>query len=348
MTMNLSTTVLTPLPARDRAGRTALKLFAILAWTTLIVFFSLRAVPTSLDDNNYMNYFNGIEVEQDVSGSTLGQAYLYVTNEPAWRLYCYLMGSIFSAEDCVRITIAISLFLLAIAAFMGGRPLLFLAMYTLNSGLLLNLNYTQIRQGLALAVFLLAIRLCRSSKISAFLACLIHSSFILLLIAAFARGIKTRSQLLIAMLVGAAGGLVLVLHMSISGLLGRRTQYLAWSDSNNLNFWIGSIAFMIAAFLLARWYSSKRNDLHCQAELLDVSVFNTLGAMLFSVFVAPVGGRFMLNSDALQIHVLSDRKLPRDEPFWLFFLGWMMFQAYELHSRAGNGLDFFATFHSLL
>ncbi|WHZ20048.1 MAG: hypothetical protein OJF55_002197 [Rhodanobacteraceae bacterium] len=336
------------LPARERAGRTALKLFAALLWAGVIVFFSFRAVPTSLDDNNYIHYFNGTETEYVVSRSAVDRAYVYVTNEPAWRLYCYLMGSAFSPEDCVRITIGLGLLLLAIAAFLGGRPLLFLAMYVVNAGLLFNINYTQIRQGFALAVFLLAIRFCRSFKISAFLACLIHSSFILLVMAAFARGVKTRSQLLLAMLVSSIGGLVLFTQVGVSGLLGRRTQYLSWNDSNNLNFWIGSIAFMIAAFLLARWYAHKKNDISRQVEMLDISVFNSIGAMLFSILLAPVAGRFMLNSDALQISALSDRKVPRDEPFWLFLGGWMVFQAYELHSHIGKGLDFFVTFHSLL
>jgi hypothetical protein len=346
MTISIDTLV-TSSPAADRSRRVAIKLFAIFVWAALIIFFSLRAVPTSLDDSNYMNYFTGTGVEYNTATGTFGRLYSYATQEPIWKTYSYFIGRIFSPENSVRVTIAISLLLLAIAAFLAGRPILFLAMYAVTPELLFNINYTQIRQGLALAVFLVVAKLSRSIKIGALFACLIHSSFILLLLAAFIREAKTRTHAVIAIFVSAIGGLLLLSQIGIAGLLGRRNHYVTLVDSRNLMFWIVSIAIVIIVFFLARWYSRVGNVAQSRAKVLDISVLNTVGALLISIFVAPIAGRFIINSDALQIYALSDPKAFRRGPFWLFVFGWILFQTYELYGSVQHGTDFFVSFRSL-
>jgi hypothetical protein len=345
MTISIDASVNTR--ATNHTGRLAIKLLAIFVWAGLIISFSLRVVPTSLDDNNYLNYFNGTEVEYSAADSMLGRLYTYAANEPLWEAYSYSIDRIFSPENCVRITIAISLLLLAIAAFLSGRPLLFLAMYATTPELLFNINYTQIREGFALAVFLTVLRLSRSIKLSALLACLIHSSFILLLMAAFVREVKTRTQAAVAISISIIGSFLLWSQLGASGLLGRRNYYQDLIDTNNPNFWVVSISISIAVFLLARRYSRMGNVGQIRAEILDISVLNTIGALLFSIFVAPIAGRFIIISDVLQIYALSDRKTLRSQPVWAFIFVWLLFQTYELYGNVQHGLDFFVSFKSL-
>src|SRR5680860_586615 len=345
--MAISIKASAPHRANRHAARLAVKLFAILVWAGLIIFLTFRVVPTSLDDNTYMNYFDGAQTELAVQGGSLAELYIYATNEPVWRMYSYSLGRIFSPENCVRLTIAISLLLLAIAAFLSGRPLLFLAMYAVTSGLLFNINYTQIRQGLALAVFLVSIILSRRIRFSALLACLIHSSFLLLLLAVLVREIKTRTQAVVTISVSIIGGSLLLSQLGISGMLGRRGYYEGFTDTNNINFWVGNITIMLVVFLLARWYSRMGGAAQIQAKVLDISVLNTIGALLFSILVAPIAGRFIINSYALQIYALSDRKMPRKQPFWLFVFGWLLFQSYQLYGNVQHGADFFVSFRSL-
>lgn len=328
--------------------RSAAFVIAAFMWGAVITVFSFRAVPTSLDDQNYIAYFDSSATPHEVSSNFLVTGYEYILNEPLWATYTYLVRKLFSPEDCIRFTIALSLLLLAVASFSSGRPLFFLILYALTPELLFNVNYTQIRQGLALGIFVITMQTKRNIKLSALIASLVHSSFLLFLIAALVRETRSigRAVIIVAITIGMA--VFLYNQVGLVGLLGRRDYYESFVDKLNFNFYLVNIVLLLYVFFLGRWYSRPGVNNRPQVEMLETSFLNSVGALVFGIMVIPIDGRFLINSDVAQIYALSDRRLVRGVLVWLAVIGVGCLHAYQLFKYSQQGMDFFSTFHSLL
>lgn len=329
-------------------GRPLFLVVSVFLWATIIILFTFRIVPSSLDDVNYINYFRGLSIYQTQSGGLLYHLYQYIINEPLWLTYTKLLSVFFTPEDCVRVTIGISLVFLAFSSFINGRPLTFLLLYATAPNLLLVMDYTQLRQGLAIAIFMLLFSTTKSVKKGALVACLVHSSFLLLLLASFLYSAKRNVWSIVIGLVGLAVTFF-ILSRSESGLIlgGRRDFYLSWQDVLNVKFWIIIITITVAFFVFARRLARAGISNRQLVAIIDLSVMNTIGALLFLI-IAPVAGRFIVNSYTLQATALSSKGVPRTQIYWVFFFGLILFNIYELSAAFRGGMDFFLTFNSLL
>jgi len=314
---------------------------------------SLREVPTSLDDFNYQDHFAGNQLESVRPHESITAFYRFVANEPLWSGYTSLLGTIVTPANAIRLTIGLSIALIAFAALTSGRPILFLLLYAATPQLLFTMNYTQLRQGFALAVFMFLLSVTRSARKSAFVACLLHSSFLLMLLAALATEAKTTKRSLAIIAIGVLAAYLLLSGFGAEWLLGsRRDFYLDWQNTLTINFFLGAGLTAFAFLVLAWIYSRSEGKDSTRTRLIYLSIGNTIGALLMLI-LAPVAGRFLINSAAIQAYVLSSRPpgKARDSTKLaegLVIVGVGSFQLYQLLRAWEGGLDFFVSFRSLL
>lgn len=313
--------------------------FAVLMWSCLMVGMAYRQVPTALDDYNYLNHF-----AQNASYSTDGFTYIReVVSEPCWRLYTFVMSRLLSPADCIRFTIFVSLLLIAIAGFKSGRPLLFLLLYAVPPSLLTTVNYLQIRQGLALAVFLLTLSYKPKSVLkSSILPALIHSSFLLLIPLAAIRETSGRIRIVV---VGFGLGLLALFasgDLTLSTVLGRRAFYLTETTDLNFKYWFVLGVLSILILYLGR--IMRRSDA-LSSNVLILSSLNAFAALLLSLPLPAVAGRFFCNSTGMQVYGLSRIKYNRWQK-WAILVVWGAFSFYSLLRYSDS--DFFKTFVSLI
>jgi hypothetical protein len=154
------------------------------AWLGIIVSIAIslllatRNMHIAPDDESYLNYFSSFfnnplaDLKDDWWNFTL--------NEPLWRLYASGMGDLFTAESGFRITLFFSslLFLLASGRLTHGAWLFIFFTFALDNAFATEMYLNQIRQGVALSVFLTIITSGVNPMLGALVASFVHSSFL--------------------------------------------------------------------------------------------------------------------------------------------------------------------------
>jgi EpsG family len=154
------------------------------AWLGIIVSIAIslllagRNLHIAQDDESYLNYFSSFfnnplaDLKDDWWNFTL--------NEPLWRLYASGMGDLFTAESGFRITLFFSslLFLLASGRLTHGAWLFIFFTFALDHAFATEMYFNQIRQGVALSIFLTIITSGVNPILGALVATLVHSSFL--------------------------------------------------------------------------------------------------------------------------------------------------------------------------
>jgi hypothetical protein len=148
---------------------------------TISLILARRDMYIAIDDENYIAYFSVIyEGFSNLIGNLKEDWWNFLLNEPLWLWYSSSMGKIFDAESALRITIFFSslMFMAASGCLTRGAWLFIFFWFVINSSLATQMYFNQIRQGLALSIFLTIITIGLSPFWGAAVASLVHSSFL--------------------------------------------------------------------------------------------------------------------------------------------------------------------------
>jgi hypothetical protein len=163
-------------------ARLHLKLWGIgVAFVIISLVLGLRSLYIAPDDESYLAYFEGIKFP-----TIFDNLWLFLIEEPLWTLYTSWLGSVIGSENSIRFTIIISslTFLISSTKLTRGAWLFILLIFILDSHLATEMYYNQIRQGIALSVFLFLIVYKIDIRLAAGLAATLHSSFLIVFFAA--------------------------------------------------------------------------------------------------------------------------------------------------------------------
>lgn len=135
-----------------------------------------RSLHVAPDDSSYLDHFSG-----DIY---VGNGWLeYIIEEPLWAIYTIGLGNFFGPEWALRLTIFLSCFIFLNSSFklMGDRSLLFLILiFVFSSQLATQLYFNQIRQGVALTIFIFGFSYgFKKGIIASLIASMVHTSLLI-------------------------------------------------------------------------------------------------------------------------------------------------------------------------
>lgn len=226
---------------------------ATLIFLGLAIILSTRDLGVAKDDYNYLNHFY---YTRYVEG---GNFLLYLIEEPLWRLYTSSITLIVQPENALRITLFISsaLFLLCVNRVNVRLFLIVALVFVLHEDFATQMYFNQLRQGLALSLFLFFSIYGKRPLVGGILAVLIHSSFIFpLILTVLITRVDSIKWIIMYSLVG-----IMVLYLSVGLLntldLGRRTETYSFEGEFTVNFYIYTFVRYFPLLLLVQFYGYK-------------------------------------------------------------------------------------------
>jgi hypothetical protein len=150
----------------------------IIVSIAISLLLATRDMHIAPDDENYLSYFSSFF--DDPLSDLKEDWWNFTLNEPLWRLYASGMGDLFTAESGFRITLFLSslLFLLASGRLTHGAWLFIFFTFALDYAFATEMYFNQIRQGVALSIFLTLITSGINPILGALVASLVHTSFL--------------------------------------------------------------------------------------------------------------------------------------------------------------------------
>lgn len=232
-------------------------LASLLASLYLVFFIDNDGI---LDRDNYLSVFvniQGILFSSDIK--TISELLTFLSNEPLWLLIVYLFSVLFEPNIGLGILIFISSFvtwylMLWYGAIISGKTFLrviFVLIILLSPQILKN-NIVHLRQGFAIAIFLLGyFNATTRQKLFLFtLSCFVHSSFFfvvlfLIITWVFKEFLKFSAQLqIVALLV-----FITCLYFFLD-FLGSVSGARQWDAYKDVNVQASGLAFMFWIFIL--------------------------------------------------------------------------------------------------
>ena len=250
----------------------------------LATLLALRPMYAALDDYNYINYFSYSFQYSEFSVR-------FFMDEPLWLLYSVNLGKVLGSENALRMTLFLSVWLF-FAAFSNIKNKNFISLiifFVICQEMAVQLYFNQIRQGLALSLFLFVAVRFRMPIFAALLAATIHTSFLVVIAAQILVVlIKKRSWLYLAIFTVSVGVSIYIFsHLSIDDLGRRAYQY---ENAGKLNvFYYTYLA--IQYFPVIFWMSRLRKQVLMDEHYLQAIVYMML-AITISLF-SEAGGRLM-------------------------------------------------------
>lgn len=173
---------------------TLLDVFLIASALAYAAYFATLPIDQFIDRDNYFNYIANSEA---ILNHNISESYFYLfSNEPLWLIINKLVGYFLNPEDGVQLLIYIAAFFYfyciskEISVYKNNFLILFaVGIFVLFSPQIIKNFIIHIRQGVAIAIFLLTARLGKELLINLFaslLAAQIHSSFYFLFFIFFA------------------------------------------------------------------------------------------------------------------------------------------------------------------
>ncbi len=256
-----------------------------------IAFILANRELNATDDLNYMAYFEETYLKQ------FDNFWLYFIEEPLWRLYSSLMGNILNAEDLLRITIFISTiaFLYSGSKLGHGAWVLIFFAFLVDGSLATQMYYNQIRQGVALSIFMLTIVLGGGPILGAITAAAIHSSFLVVLPCIIISILIIRKKfILFATTVFII--LLIILTMQLNNIdflygidLGRRSEMYEFTGVLNVKFYLVALIQYGVTLYLARPRPEEDDFSYWWFCMTFIFTIVTFGVTLFH----EAGGRLM-------------------------------------------------------
>lgn len=248
---------------------------ALFALTT--IFLVIRVIPISLDDLQYVDSFLYSKISEfEFSPLTL------LIEEPLWSAYCEFMSFMVSPEMSIRITILVSVVILAlIPLILGARGLLFYwVWFAFHPHLAPEIAFNQIRQGFALAIFMGLFALSKRVVLPVIVGTLVHTSIASLGILAISK------RYLLAMAVPVALALLLTLFSSeLSGLLGRRAFYLEEPIELTINYYVVNATIIVFFGVLLFGYQRREDNASPYVAFYWGWFYFSISVLVISVFL---------------------------------------------------------------
>jgi len=225
-------------------------LVIVFIFVGIAMVLSIRSLGIATDDQNYLNYFYyATQVKAD-------NLLVYLIEEPLWRLYTTSVVLVLSPEDALRLTIFISstLFLFSTNKVNSNLFLIVAIAFILHQYLATQMYFNQLRQGLALSLFLCFATYGKKPLLGAILAIFVHTSFIfpLILIVLLKKVTSIKWIVLCSVLI------IMGLYMSISLLetldLGRRTSSYSFEGKFTVNYYIYTFVRYVPLLFLIQFY----------------------------------------------------------------------------------------------
>lgn len=143
----------------------------------LAAVLALRPMYVALDDYSYIDYFSH-------SFQYIEFSVRFFMDEPLWLFYSASIGEVLGPENALRLTLFLSVwFFFAAFSNIKNKNLIFLIFFfVICQEMAVQLYFNQIRQGVALSIFLfVALRFGRPI-FAALLATTIHTSFLVVVV----------------------------------------------------------------------------------------------------------------------------------------------------------------------
>jgi hypothetical protein len=293
--------------------------YALIAFFLLALILAVRGLYTAPDDWSTLENFDSSTVIDTSSW------WLYWLEEPIWRLYTFVTGSVLGPERAMRLTIFISAFAFLYSGSRFARggwraPALVLLVFLIDLSFATQMYYNQVRQGFALSVFMSVAAIGGGPILSAALASGIHSSFLVLLPCALATRITARSRLLFLAVLFVLVMAVLLLQQYLPLIdLGRRSQAYDYTGKFNFKFYIVTIPQYVLTIYLAR---QRLKDAGWQQWFHMTIMFAT--ATLGISIIYEGGGRLTYIASALVLILLvkniREKRVLIASVFWISIL----------------------------
>jgi hypothetical protein len=289
----------------------AILLFLLVSW-----LLASRQLYTAPDDTSYLSYFDGVAASPSDSTS-----WEFLIEEPLWALWATTTGYALGAEMAMRATIFLSSFglLWSASRLSKGAWVFVLLVFILSGHLATQLYFNQIRQGVALTVFLAGLASGRRSGFFlAGIAWTIHSSltfaFLAMILSVLTKRFSNRNVVAFSVVTA-------IVALSIKAyidsyvfvdLLGRRGTGSTFERALNLNYYIVSVS----AFAVVM--NAVRNFEQSDYLLWRLTWFLYCMAFVASFYHESSGRIFYLMS--ILYPILLARRFPKRIPVYVLFL----------------------------
>lgn len=296
--------------------------YAILVISLTALVLARRSLFIALDDYNYYVQFSyDSDWYRKVADGKVAEGFedwwLMILDETLWNIYSAAAGAIFGPEYAIRLTLFISAFafLVASAKLAGGWGVTTF-LFLFHPNMASQIYFNQIRQGVAVSLFLVISGFARLGKVSTGMliasgvAALVHSSFLALFAATTFYKIGTVATNMMRIVLALAGVLAIVVlsqHIDIVELVdtGRRKGIYAMSGALNANFYIVFIsAYASIFFLLIPARKAGLSEWTGTSDWYYLTLIFCVIAIGFT-FVHQAGARLLYNLDAMLAILLA-------------------------------------------
>ncbi len=315
-----------------------MKITTLIGVTVAIVIalvLGTRNLYIAIDDENYINYF----LLDDPFASLNNGWWIYLLDEPLWRLYAWVTGSNFGPENALKFTLFLSsfMFMVSCGVITRGAWLLVFLLFIIDENLATQMYFNQMRQGFALSTFLSIVAIGFSPLIGAAAAAMIHSSFLMvipcLLLSWGIRKLHIHWFIALAVTVASAFALYAV---SPNIDLGRRSEYEMTAHRTLFHYLISVFQYVSVLFFLFKVKDFDKKELPGWLYL----------ALIYYVFVTcltsihEVAGRLM-NFENVFIMIALGLIFKRTQVkvvalLWLLLMVALQIKDYQKASYANN------------
>lgn len=299
----------------------------------MALLLSVRSLYIAWDDENYIAQFEGGASEEVAWHDLI--AWPALLDEPLWKLYAAQVGEIAGPEGALRLTIFLSVLIFLYSATKIGRGawLFILFFFVLSDVMAVQMYFNQIRQGLALSVFLLTIVAGGGLILAALLASAIHTSFLFVLPCAFIAILAREKRYAIPLGLIATVILSALLNQFLGDLdFGRRSGLYEPTGALNANYYIATLPQLSVVFYLARPRVGDRDD-----ELWFYLALMAAVSALSLTFIHEAAARLMYIVHALIAIVLARNLLTRRG---IIAAGWWLTTIIAIQMQQGLNMGF--------
>jgi hypothetical protein len=259
----------------------------------LASILAMRSYGIAPDD--YTNSDNFNRLYQATNPSIV----YFLLEEPLWNLYTIFLGSLVNTELAVRITIFIStlVFLISMKRIVIGSWIFLMLAFILDSSLATQMYFNQIRQGLALSLFLFLTAYFNKSLVAAILSSLIHSALILVSIALAILRFSFKNKYVLGIYGSLAALTLAYIYPQLTDIYyGRRTDNYFFEGILNWNYYIVNIPKYVFGYLLINTVALKDEGIKWREMVFIYTLLALIVTMIFSA-----GGRLMYFSSVFVV-----------------------------------------------
>ncbi len=252
-----------------------------------------------LDNRHNLNYFQKTDLNWFLDFFSLAKDntvlfFAFFTEEFLWRVWAFTLGSFFSEDQAVYITVILLNLLIISALSRTLHPILALVLWILIPQALATVGTYQIRQGFALSIMLYMTLSLKRPIIGCLLASAIHTTFIIPLIYSLIFKVAKRLKWSITHLLTLYFFVALFLVISGNQLFedygGRRVkQYAIDEGASSINFVFGALLCTVpSTFYLFQSKERMTPTTELAAIHVGCIVFLMLSWLLFPIGTARI------------------------------------------------------------